>query len=141
MNLTNFAADGQLPSTHIPPNRVFRSSRIAPFATNMQIQRKLFIAFRLVHLAITLQVLSCTSRTEPQLRIIINDGVTPLTSVRGCPVDKDGMCPLNTFVDAQKETIGTASWEWACYGDWEVQEGWETTRGMPPAKTPASAAH
>ncbi|KAB5591557.1 Phosphoglycerate mutase-like protein [Ceratobasidium theobromae] len=124
MNLTNFAADGQLPSTHIPPNRVFRSSRIAPFATNMQIQ-----------------LLSCTSRTEPQLRIIINDGVTPLTSVRGCPVDKDGMCPLNTFVDAQKETIGTASWEWACYGDWEVQEGWETTRGMPPAKTPASAAH
>ncbi|CAE6411276.1 unnamed protein product [Rhizoctonia solani] len=121
LNLTNFASDGQLPSTHIPPNRKFKSSRIAPFATNMQVQ-----------------LLSCASRPEPQIRLIINDGVTPLTTIRGCPEDKDGMCPLNTFVDAQKETIRTASFDWACNGDWEIEEGWSTTRGMPPAKKPKS---
>ncbi|KAF8607458.1 phytase [Ceratobasidium sp. AG-I] len=116
MNLTQFAADGQLPTTHIPPNRKFLSSRIAPFATNMQVQ-----------------LLSCQSHAEPQLRIIINDGVVPLTSINGCPTDKDGMCPIETFVAAQKETIESASWEWACHGDWELEEGWETTRGVPPA--------
>ncbi|CAE6337214.1 unnamed protein product [Rhizoctonia solani] len=117
LNLTNFASDGQLPPTHILPNRKFKSSKIAPFATNMQVQ-----------------LLSCASHPEPQIRLIINDGVTPLTTVRGCPQDKDGMCPLDTFVDAQKETIRTSSFDWACNGDWEIEEGWSTTRGMPPAK-------
>ncbi|KAG8701965.1 hypothetical protein FRC09_005030 [Ceratobasidium sp. 395] len=117
LNLTLFASDGQLPSTHIPPNRKFKSSRLAPFATNMQVQ-----------------LLSCNSHSEPQIRIIINDGVVPLTTVKGCPEDKHGRCPLNTFVAAQKETIGSSSWEWACYGEWEVDEGWETSRGMPPAR-------
>ncbi|KAJ1301150.1 hypothetical protein OPQ81_003562 [Rhizoctonia solani] len=111
LNLTNFATDGQLPWTHILPNRKFKSSKIAPFATNMQIQ-----------------LLSCSSRPEPQIRLIINDGVTPLTTIRGCPEDKDGMCPLDTFVEAQKETIRTSSFDWACYGNWELDEGWSTTR-------------
>ncbi|KAG8710111.1 hypothetical protein FRC08_017607 [Ceratobasidium sp. 394] len=119
MNLTNFASDGQLPSTHIPPNRKFKSSRLSPFATNMQVQ-----------------LLSCATQPESQIRIIINDGVVPLTTVKGCPEDKHGRCPLDTFVAAQKETIGSASWDWACYGKWEVQDGWETSRGMPPAKKP-----
>ncbi|CAE6501873.1 unnamed protein product [Rhizoctonia solani] len=121
LNLTSFTTDGQLPATHILPNRKFKSSRIAPFATNMQVQ-----------------LLSCASRPKPQIRLIINDGVTPLTTIRGCPEDKDGMCPLDMFVDAQKETIRTSSFDWACYGNWEIEEGWSTTRGMPPAKKPAS---
>ncbi|KAF8684962.1 Phosphoglycerate mutase-like protein [Rhizoctonia solani] len=119
LNLTNFASDGQLPITHILPNRKFKSSKIAPFATNMQVQ-----------------LLSCSSHPEPQIRLIINDGVTPLTTIRGCPEDKDGMCPLKKFVDAQKETIRTSSFDWACYGDWEIEEGWVTTRGMPPSGKP-----
>ncbi|CAE6426393.1 unnamed protein product [Rhizoctonia solani] len=123
LNLTNFATDGQLSPTHILPNRKFKSSRIAPFATNMQVQ-----------------LLSCSSRPGPQIRLIINDGVTPLTTIRGCPEDKDGMCPLDTFVSAQKETIRTSSFEWACHGDWELDEGWSTTRGMPPAKKPSRFA-
>ena len=40
LNLTNFAKDGPLPSDHIPPNRAFISSQLAPFATNVQFQRK-----------------------------------------------------------------------------------------------------
>ncbi|CAE6337219.1 unnamed protein product [Rhizoctonia solani] len=117
LNLTNFASDGQLPLTHILRDRRFKSSKIASYAVNMQVQ-----------------LLSCASHPEPQIRLIINDGVTPLTTVRGCPQDKDGMCPLDTFVNAQKETIRTSSFDWACYGDWKIKEGWSTTRGMPPAK-------
>ncbi len=39
LNLSNFAADGPLPSDHIPPNRSFKTSHLAPFASNVQFQR------------------------------------------------------------------------------------------------------
>lgn len=38
LNLTHFAKTGPLPSNHIPANRSFYSSRLAPFGTNMQFQ-------------------------------------------------------------------------------------------------------
>ncbi|KAJ3489520.1 hypothetical protein NLI96_g2067 [Meripilus lineatus] len=119
LNLTNFAADGPLPSDHIPEHRAFKVSHLAPFATNMHFQ-----------------VLSCQSTPDPQIRIIINDGVSPLTSIRGCPEQKDGMCPLATFIEAQKEMIKTTDWEWGCHGKWEVPPGheWNTTVGYPPPR-------
>jgi hypothetical protein len=120
LNLTNFASDGPLPYTHIPHDRAFRSSELAPFATNMQIQ-----------------LLECSSiPTGPQIRVVINDGVVPLTGIKGCPEREDGMCPVETFVKAQKETIADSDWEWACHGDWEVSPGtdWETVTGTPPRK-------
>ncbi|KAI0825291.1 phosphoglycerate mutase-like protein [Trametes gibbosa] len=117
LNLTNFAADGPLPADHIPEHRAFKSSHLAPFATNIQFQ-----------------LLSCESHTDPQIRIIINDGVTPLTGIRGCPEDKDGKCPVPVFVDAQREIIGKTDWNWACHGDWDVPPGpaWNTTTGDAP---------
>ncbi|KAF9533657.1 phytase [Crepidotus variabilis] len=120
LNLTNFAASGPLPHTHIPPNRSFRVSELAPFATNVQFQ-----------------LLECSDiPTGPQIRIIINDGVVPLTGIKGCPQQKDGMCSVDAFVKAQKETIEDADWDWECHGDWEVPAGneWETISGTPPRK-------
>ncbi|KAG6854185.1 hypothetical protein C0991_009837 [Blastosporella zonata] len=117
LNLTNFAASGPLPYTHIPENRSFEVSKLAPFATNMQFQ-----------------LLECTSVPEPQIRIIINDGVTPLTGIKGCPEQRDGMCPVDTFVKAQTELLLETDWEYDCHGDWTVPEGpaWNTTNGSPP---------
>lgn len=43
LNLTNFAADGPLPWDHIPENRSFKSSHLAPFATNIHFQRTYII--------------------------------------------------------------------------------------------------
>lgn len=40
LNLTNFAADGPLPWDHIPKDRAFKSSHLAPFATNIHFQRE-----------------------------------------------------------------------------------------------------
>ncbi|KAF8607448.1 phosphoglycerate mutase-like protein [Ceratobasidium sp. AG-I] len=119
MNLTSFLEDEPLPWTHIPPNRKFQSSQAAPFATNMQIQ-----------------LLSCASHSEPQLRVIINDGVVPLSGLQGCGTNKDGMCAIDTFVAAQRANIEKADFEWTCRGDWNVPPGpeWNTTSGMPPPK-------
>ena len=81
-------------------------------------------------------VLECTFTPGPQIRVIINDGVAPLTGIEGCPEEKDGMCPLDVFVAAQKKTIAETDWNWDCHGDWEVPSGpeWETLTGSPPAR-------
>lgn len=117
LNLTSLAGGGPLPWTHIPKDRTFRVAQVAPFATNVQFQ-----------------LLSCDSSSESQIRIIVNDGVVPLTGVKGCPEQADGMCPLDTFVAAQKEIIAETDWVYGCYGDWHVPPGteWNTTTGSPP---------
>lgn len=81
-------------------------------------------------------VLECTSTPGPQIRVIINDGVAPLTGIEGCPEEKDGMCPLAAFVAAQKKTIAETDWDWDCHGEWDVPPGpeWETLNGSPPAR-------
>ncbi|KAF5318138.1 hypothetical protein D9619_012221 [Psilocybe cf. subviscida] len=119
LGLTNFAASGPLPYTHIPKDRSFRVAELAPFATNVQFQ-----------------LLECSALEGQQIRIVINDGVTPLTSIKGCPEQKDGMCPVDVFVAAHKETIAETDWEWECHGNWTVAPGteWETVTGSPPRK-------
>ncbi|KAI0306751.1 phosphoglycerate mutase-like protein [Multifurca ochricompacta] len=118
LNLSNFAANGPLPTDHIPKHRSFRVSELAPFSTNVQFQ-----------------LLSCPSRDDEQIRVIINDAVAPLTGIEGCPEDANGMCPIPTFVAAQKKTIAITDWDWACNGNWEVPAGheWSTTTGDVPS--------
>jgi hypothetical protein len=79
-------------------------------------------------------VLSCTSVPDPQIRVIVNDGVVPLTGIKGCPKQRDGMCPVATFVDAQKELIQATNWTYDCHGNWTVPPGteWNTTTGDSP---------
>lgn len=81
-------------------------------------------------------VLSCESQADPQIRIIINDGVVPLTGIRGCPEDKDGKCSVPAFVEAQRDIIAQTDWTWACHGDWHVPSGpaWNTTTGDAPQR-------
>ncbi|PIL30835.1 hypothetical protein GSI_07003 [Ganoderma sinense ZZ0214-1] len=119
LNLSTFAEGGPLPADHIPEHRKFKASHLAPFATNIQFQ-----------------LLSCESHADPQIRIIINDGVVPLTGIRGCPEDKDGKCPVPAFVEAQRDIIARTDWNWACHGDWHVPSGpaWNTTTGDAPQR-------
>lgn len=117
LNLTRFSEQGPLPYTHIVKDRKFRSSELASFAANIQ-----------------LQLLECQSLLGSQIRIIINDGVVPLTGIRGCPEHKDGICPLDAFVEAMKEIVKGTNWLRDCHGDWSVPPGtaWNTTTGEPP---------
>jgi hypothetical protein len=80
-------------------------------------------------------VLECTSAPGEQIRIIINDGVAPLTGIEGCPEQKDGMCPVDTFVKAQKKLLEHVDWEYDCFADFsDLPDGpeWETTTGDSP---------
>jgi len=45
LNLSSFAAMGPLPTDHIPEHRTFRTAELAPFATNIQFQRKCISQF------------------------------------------------------------------------------------------------
>ena len=82
----------------------------------------------------SLTVLECAALPSTQIRVIINDAVSPLTSISGCAPQKDGMCPLDAFVQAQKRRIAEAEWVYDCHGDWTIPEGWETVEGKPPGR-------
>ncbi|KIK61887.1 hypothetical protein GYMLUDRAFT_165643 [Collybiopsis luxurians FD-317 M1] len=122
LNISTLATNGPLPYDHMPKKQSFKVSQLAPFASNIQ-----------------LQLLECSSPSifpGQQIRIIVNDAPVPLTGIRGCPEQKDGMCPVDTFVKAQREILDQTSWEWGCLGDYKdlLGEGpeWETATGDPP---------
>ncbi|KAJ9111687.1 hypothetical protein QFC19_001046 [Naganishia cerealis] len=116
LNLTSFAASGTPPLDHIPKHRSFISSKFCPFATNMQFQ-----------------ILACGDSTDDEpthIRLILNDGVVPLTGLRGCPEDEDGKCPIDVFVAALKEIISEVSFSQEC-GIKDPDFSLETTNGSP----------
>ncbi|KAJ7850562.1 phytase [Mycena leptocephala] len=127
LNLSTLATEGSLPADHIPKHPMFRVSQLPPFATNVQFQRMSYYTDTYVD-----TVLECTSVPGPQIHIIVNDGVVPLTGIAGCAAQKDGMCAVDAFVAAQKEIIGATDWAYDCYGNWTIPDGWETTTGEPP---------
>jgi hypothetical protein len=101
----------------------------------MQFQRvSTCTALVIVQTLTTLLVLECSALPDPQIRIVINDGVVPLTGIKGCPEQRDGLCPVERFVAAQKETIARTDWIHDCYGNWSVPEGsqWGTVTGDAP---------
>ncbi|KAG1823266.1 phosphoglycerate mutase-like protein [Suillus variegatus] len=114
LNISSFAAMGQLPTDHIPKRRTFRSTELAPFATNVQFQ-----------------LLSCSTEPGPQIRVIVNDGVVPLANLDGCQDHPDGMCSIHAFVDAQKENIRSTDWNFVCNTNLTFPDGWKTTTGYP----------
>ncbi|KAG2091004.1 phosphoglycerate mutase-like protein [Suillus discolor] len=114
LNLSSFAAMGQLPTDHIPKRRTFRSAELAPYATNVQFQ-----------------LLSCSTEPDPQIRVIVNDGVVPLANLDGCQHHPDGMCSIHAFVDAQKENIRSTDWNFVCNTNLTFPDGWKTTTGYP----------
>lgn len=143
LNLTVLARDGPLSATKMKRNRSWVSSRVAPFGSNMQIQILSCgdSPTSTSHTSSTTYTSSTTttsSGSTDNVRIIINDGVVSLKGLQGCPAQKDGLCPLDTFVASQKKLVEKADWEWACCGSWRVPAGddWVTTTGDPPPKSP-----
>ncbi|WRT68776.1 uncharacterized protein IL334_005756 [Kwoniella shivajii] len=98
MNLTTFSESGDLPTDHIPKHRSFIASKIMPFATNLQVQ-----------------VFTCSGTKK--VRLILNDAAVPLTGIKGCPNDDDGLCPLATFVSSMQELIGEVDFAKECAVD------------------------
>jgi hypothetical protein len=140
LNLRILAQDGSPSFKKMKRNRTWLTSRIAPFSANVQFQCELAKQnIYAPHLTV-FPVLECSdpalASSGTQIRVILNDGVVAMTGVEGCPEQKDGMCPLDTFITAQKKLVETSDWDWTCHGNWTVPEGdaWHTTTGDPPAK-------
>lgn len=82
-------------------------------------------------------VLECPAiNSDTNVRIVLNDAVVALTGISGCSEQKDGLCPIGAFVNAQKKLVEKSDWEWTCHGNWTLPEGdaWKTVTGDPPAK-------
>lgn len=83
----------------------------------------------------TITVLSCADpslTSTEQIRVIVNDGVVPLSPLKGCPKDsKHGMCSVHGFVESMKESISELDWKRYCYSDWKIPKGdkWQTVDG------------
>ena len=129
MNITtgSFAKQGPLPVTHIPtdlvsclgsPNKLvlnsckqtYRVQHMVPFAANL-----------------VGQVLSCPASGEnptplPYIRWLLNDGVVPLTGIKQCADyhNRNGLCPLDSFVAGMRELVEDTNWNFDCFGNWTV---------------------
>ncbi|KAI0348404.1 phosphoglycerate mutase-like protein [Trametopsis cervina] len=110
MNFTSFAEQGPLPVTHVPRHVTYKAQNIVPFAANL-----------------VGQVLACpASHNDPTpssyIRWLLNDGVVPLTGIKQCAgyKNKDGLCPLSSFVAGMQEILAESDWNYDCYGNWTV---------------------
>lgn len=59
-----------------------------------------------------LQVLTCSG--SKKVRLILNDAPVPLTGIRGCPEDDDGLCPFDAFVDSMQELVDETDFAAVC---------------------------
>ncbi|KAG2120757.1 histidine phosphatase superfamily [Suillus discolor] len=104
LNFTSLAATGPLPTDHIPPRRSYIASQIAPFASQL-----------------VAQVLSCPASEEPtHIRFVLNDGVVPLTGIRGCTDDSNGLCALPSFISGMHERIGQIDYAHDCFAKYTI---------------------
>lgn len=73
------------------------------------------------------QVLECpvsskSSKKATYMRWILNDGVVPLTGIAHCAKspNKDGLCPLDSFIAGMQELIATENWSFDCTANYTV---------------------
>ncbi|KAF9523617.1 histidine phosphatase superfamily [Crepidotus variabilis] len=110
MNFTSLAATGPLPTDHMPEPRSYNINQISPFATNL-----------------VGQVLSCPSPSAnsseaTHIRWILNDAVLPLTGVKGCETNKDGLCEIGTYITGLKQRIAEVDFKYDCFANYTVPE-------------------
>jgi hypothetical protein len=53
-----------------------------------------------------------------KVRLILNDAAVPLTGIRGCDEDEDGLCDFDAFVGSMQTLIGEVDYARDC-GVWE----------------------
>jgi hypothetical protein len=49
-----------------------------------------------------------------KVRIVLNDGVVPLTGIRGCVEDEEGLCDLGAFVESLSELMAAGDPDGVC---------------------------
>ncbi|KAF5375037.1 hypothetical protein D9758_000392 [Tetrapyrgos nigripes] len=116
MNFTSIAANGPLPTDHIPDNQTYIVTQLAPFGSNL-----------------VGQVLSKDGSTNPtHIRWILNDGVVPLTGINGCAEDPNGLCDLPTFIAGMKQRIQEIDFDFDCFANYTIPDPDTITDGQFP---------
>lgn len=59
------------------------------------------------------------------VRIKVNNRVLPLNSLKNCPVDKKGLCPLGDFTESLKHSLSEIDFDRNCYG---IPKGYEDAK-------------
>ena len=78
-----------------------------------------------------IQALSCPSKSSSrQIRIIINDAAVPLTGIRDCPDEEEGLCPFDTFVSGMQELIAETDYAGMCGQATTQDEASEVLEGL-----------
>jgi hypothetical protein len=49
-----------------------------------------------------------------KIRIILNDGVVPLTGIRGCLENEEGLCDMGVFVESVTELMAEGDPDQVC---------------------------
>lgn len=63
--------------------------------------------------------------------------------MKGCPKNKDGLCPLSTFVRALQQRNAEIDYNYACNGNYSYtvpKGGGGISNGLPPKKSSNSTA-
>ncbi|KAJ7181340.1 phosphoglycerate mutase-like protein [Mycena crocata] len=119
MNFTSLAANGPLPTDHIPPNHSYIVNNITPFASNL-----------------VGQVISCpaspASPSPTHIRWILNDAVVPLTGIKGCHRNSNGLCPLPTFIAGMQQRIAEVDFAFDCFANYTMPNPDCITTGQYP---------
>lgn len=69
---------------------------------------------------------SSSSESSSFVRIKLNDRVLPLNSLKKCPVNKQGLCPMDKFIASIKHSLSEVDFDRNCYG---IPEGYEDAKG------------
>lgn len=127
-----------LPTTHIPSNHSLRVSHLTPFGARLDME-----------IIETPSPLSgdrskgceyTEGKQTKYIHFILNQRTLPLgRSFPKCGDRDDGWCELETFLDVQKESLGKAEYEYACFGDYEAVPWGEITDGRPVGNAPLEA--
>ncbi|OCH96218.1 phosphoglycerate mutase-like protein [Obba rivulosa] len=113
LNFTSLAANGPLPTDHIPKDQTYFVNQIAPFASNL-----------------VAQVMSCpasavtnskSTSKESYIRFLLNDGVVPLTGIAHCEeANKFGLCPTANFIQGMQQRIAEVDYNFDCFANYTL---------------------
>ncbi len=110
-------------------------SPAAPSATHPGADGHVFDAGKTVPMAThwEAQVLECTaSQPTKQIRFVLNDAVVPLT-YKGCDAKEfNGLCALDTVIEALKERIDEIDFDYDCYANYTLPVGISDLNGRAP---------
>ncbi|KAJ6473997.1 phosphoglycerate mutase-like protein [Mycena vitilis] len=117
MNFTSLAANGPLPTDHIPANHSYVVNNIAPFAANLVGQ-----VLSCPSLPASPASLSLNTTTSTHIRWLLNDAPVPLTGISGCTANADGLCALSGFISGMQTRIAEVDWAFDCEANYTIPE-------------------